>query len=948
MIWPNCWLAPRCHHDMIRKKLIEVDLPLDEINAESRREKLLVHGHPATLHTWWARRPLAACRVVIFASIVDDPSSCPDEFPTEEAQQAERNRLHDIIRNMVKWESTDETKSESRQIQKDARYEIARSIARSYGEKPPNSDDATGILQYLRDKAPTIYDPFAGGGSIPLEAQRLGLRTISSDLNPIAVLINKALIEIPPKLAGRPPINPDTVDVSDRTSWQGTAGLAEDIRYYGNYVRDEALKRIGHLYPKAKLPDGSEATVIAWLWARTIPCPNPACGVAMPLVKSFQISKKPNNQHWTRPIVDYKNKTVTFDVQDNDTGVPKTGTVNRNGATCIACNTASSLSYVRERSKAGHMGEQMIAIVAEGDHKRLFLSPTDMHIRIALSARPNMDSVPQQNIPATTYKVSSTVYGVTHWHQLFTRRQLCILDTFSHLCAEIRTHVMKNGVDKEYANAISMYLALSVDRAVHSSSSYARWHSTGEKVVGVFARQAIPMIWDFAEVNPFSNSSQNWMGHIKWISKVLDRLPHNTNDGMSYQADAAMASYTHKGPVVVTDPPYYDNISYAELSDFFYVWLRPLFWNIYPDMFAGILVPKQEEMIAAPRFKGDDRYESAKDRFEKLMNDALISIRKSGSSEFPTSIFYAYKQQEKKHDGTTSTGWDTMLSALVLSGFQIVGTWPMRTEHVVRSNALTANTLASSIILVCRERSSDARVATRRQFVKELRLELPQALRHMQDGSIAPVDMAQAAIGPGMAIFTRYSKVLDINDNPLQVREALVLINQTLDEISAKQEGDFDVDTRWAVAWFEHYGFGTEGFGAAEILSKAKNTSVSGLVEAGLLESGGGKVRLLRPSELPDDWDPDMDKRFTIWEATHHLIRILDQGEDVAATLMSKMGSKANAARDLAYRLHHICQQKNRPREAYDYNALAQSWPEIARLVRSKHVPPGLKTYDDL
>ena len=922
-------------------------MPLDEINAESRREKSLRHGHPSTLHTWWARRPLAACRAVIFASMVDDPSSCPDEFPTEEAQQAERNRLHDIIRKIVKWESTDESKSKSRHIQNEARYEIARSVARSHGEKPPDSDDLAGILRYLHDKAPTIHDPFAGGGAIPMEAQRLGFASMASDINPVAVLINKALIELPSKFVGMPPVNPDAPDISHgAVSWKGAMGLANDVLYYGNYMRDESLKHIGHLYPKAKLSDGSEATVIAWLWARTVPCSNPACGIPIPLMKSFQISKKPNNSHWTRPIIDRDNKTVSFAVQNHDDGVPKQGTVTRHGVICIACGAASARSYVREESRAGHMSVQMTAIAAEGHRKRLFLSPTDAHMRTALSAKPNKNSIPQQKIPPTTRNVTSTAYGITHWHQLFTERQLMALTTFGDLLADAKAQIIQDGADKEYADVISTYLALSISKTTQGCCSYAWWMPTGEKIAGVFGRQAIPMIWDFAEVNPFSNSSQNWMGHIKWISKILDRLPQDANYGVSRQADASAAIRTGKCPVIITDPPYYDNISYAELSDFFYIWLRYMLYDIYPELFAGILVPKQEEMIAAPRFKVDKQ--SPRDRFERLMGNVLQQIREHSNPEFPSSIFYAYKQQEEEREGRSSTGWDTMLSALISAGFQIVGTWPIRTERAVRLNSMTRNALASSIILVCRERFVDAKVAARRQFVKELRRELPQALRHMQDGSIAPVDMAQAAIGPGMAIFTRYSKVLDINDNPVQVREALTLINQALDEILAKQEGDFDADTRWAVAWFEQYGFDKEEFGVAETLSKAKNTSVSGLVEAGILESGGGKVRLLRPSELPDDWDPDMDKRFTIWEATHHLIRILDQGEDVAATLMSKMGSKANAAKDLAYRLYHICQHKNRSRDAYDYNTLVLSWPEIARLARSQQVSAGLEMYDGL
>ena len=929
---------------MVRKKLIEVDLPLDAINAESKREKSIRHGHPSTLHIWWARRPLAACRAVIFASMVDDPSSCPDEFPTIESQRIERSRLHDIIRKIVKWESTDEREYDSRRIQNEARYEIARSVARSHGEAPPSPDDTDGILRYLKDRAPTIHDPFAGGGSIPLEAQRLGLSAVASDLNPVAVLINKALIELPPKFAGKSPVNPKSADMAKKASWRGAAGLANDIRYYGSYMRDEAFRRIGHLYPKVSLANGCEATVIAWLWARTVPCPNPACGIAMPLITTFQISKKHNNEHWTRPVIDTRAKTVSFVVQNNDDGVPKTGTVNRNGATCIACNTTSPLSYVREQSKAGSMGEQMIAIVSEGTRKRLFLSPTEEHIKAALSAKPNADDIPKQKMPITASLVSGRGYGITHWHELFSQRQLTAHTTLSQSLVKACHLAAENGADPGYIDTICTYLALAIGRNVDSCSEYATWQNVGDKVAHVFSRQAIAMVWDYAEANPFSESTQNWMGNVEWVAKVVERLPQNVNVGKVHQANAAI-TYVNGGPAIVTDPPYYDNISYAEISDYFYVWLRPLLRNVYSDIFASILVPTDEEMIAAPRF------ENTKERFENMMGKTLRLIYEHSNHEFPASIFYAYKQQENDQGSITSTGWDTMLSALVSAGFQIVGTWPMRTERTARSNAMGTNALASSIILVCRVRPPDAPDATRREFVGALRSEILQALIQMQTGNIAPVDLAQASIGPGMAVFTKYGKVLDVNGESISVREALALINQTVDEILAEQEGDFDADTRWAVAWFEQMGFSSGDFGIAETLSKAKNTSVSGMVGAGILESSAGKVRLLRPCELPEDWDPQKDKRFTIWEATHHLVRVLDHGETAAAELMSSLGSAAEAARELAYRLYRTCEQKKRSQEAQDYNALVHSWPEISRLARedtSKRIlPAGMKLHDD-
>ena len=608
-----------------RRKLIEVDLPLDAINAESAREKSIRHGHPSTLHLWWARRPLASCRAVIFASMVDDPLSCEDEFPTPEAQAAERERLHDIIRRLVKWESTDETKPQNVELLAEARWEIARSVARSRNEALPDKEDRDAVLAWLNDNALPIYDPFCGGGSIPLEAQRLGLRAVGSDLNPVAVLITKALIELPHQFRGRPPVNPEadpmgiTVGNGKRAKqvpWRGAAGLADDIRYYGRWMRERAWERIGHLYPTAKLPDDGEATVIAWLWARTVPCPNPACGMNMPLMKTFQLSTKSGNQHWTRPTVNREEKTVSFTVQADANSVPDKETVNRNGATCIACNGVVPLEYVRERARAGEMGEVMTGIVAEGNRKRLFLSPTDEHIQVAASAQPDWKPIGNLSDDASDFRVQA--YGITRWHQLFTERQLTGLTTFSELMPEVREKLTQQGVDIDYANAVCTYLALGMSRNANSCSSSSRWQNSGDFVAGVFARQVISTLWDFAETNLFSASTQNWMGQVEWVAEVVANLPADVNSGEARQADAATTIHAKEGPVIVTDPPYYDNIGYADLSDFFYVWLRPLMRDIHPNLFGGIQVPKQEEMIASR-----SRFENPRERFEGLLKQTL-------------------------------------------------------------------------------------------------------------------------------------------------------------------------------------------------------------------------------------------------------------------------------------------------------------------------------------
>ena len=918
-----------------RKKLIEVDLPLDEINAESSREKSIRHGHPSTLHIWWARRPLAACRAVIFASMVDDPSECTDEFPDEASQRIERERLHDIIKRLVKWENSSDS-----DMLAEARYEIARSFARSRGGNAPT--EPAEVLQYLNDNALPIYDPFAGGGSIPLEAQRLGLRAVASDLNPIAVLINKALIELPPKFNGKPPVNPEADPMGmttgkskgrgknrkpDQVAWRGAAGLADDIRYYGLKMREMAWDQIGHLYPKAKLPDGSEATVIAWLWARTIPCPNPVCGIPMPLLTTFQLSKKKGNEHWTKPVIDRETNTVSFIVQNQGDDIPLERTViqNGNGAVCVACNGTVTHAYIREQSTAGNMDEQMIGIVAEGDRKRLFLSPTGEQVQASSYAIPRWR--PNQVLPERALGIAVQGYGFTKWHQLFTERQLTALASFSDLVPKVRNLIVERGASSEYAEAVCTYLALAIGRVASSGSSHARWQNSGDKVAGVFAMPTIPMVWDFAEVNPFSSSTQNWTTQIEWVSKVLERLPNSINDGEVHQADASSTIHAKNGPVIVTDPPYYDNISYAELSNFFYVWLRPLLRDIYPDLFAGILVPIQEEMIAAPRF------ENPRERFEELMEKTLNLIRSRCSSEFPSSIFYAYKQQEEQRGGRTSTGWETMLTALVNAGFQIVGTWPMRTERTGRSRQIGSNALASSVILVCRPRPEDAPVSTRRQFLNELENHLPDALDHLtREGHIAPVDLAQAAIGPGMEIYSKYVRVETISGEPVPVRDALIEINRVIAEYHRREQGELDSASQFCIEWLSEYAYAEGVYDQASSLARAKNVAVEGMSR--VLTFRHGMVRLLPP----DEYSPVSQLPIggiTAWEGcfrmAYHLNVNREDGEGIngAAKVAQAMGSNADSIERLARILYDHYDTKNDSQNAVLFNNLATSWQDI-------------------
>ena len=916
-----------------RRKLIEVDLPLDAINAESAREKSIRHGHPSTLHLWWARRPLAACRAVIFASLVDDPVDFPEEFPDADAQAAERERLHYLIRRLVVWENSSDAN-----LLAEARYEIARSVARSHDEAAPTEPAA--VLDYLNRQAKPIYDPFCGGGSIPLEAQRLGLRAVGSDLNPVAVLITKALIELPPKFANRPPANPDADPMGmtvgkgrnqKQVPWRGASGMADDIRYYGRKMREMAWERIGHLYPKAKLPDGGEATVIAWLWARTVPCPNPACGVAMPLMRTFQLSTKNNNQHWTKPVIDRKSKSISFTVQNHDSGMSDGGTVNRNGATCIACNGAVKLGYVREQGRAGNLSEQMSSIVAEGNRKRVFISPTREHIETATEAEP--DWRPHGTLPKQARSISVQIYGFTEWNQLFTQRQLTTLTIFNDLIHEMHSLIQEGGALKHYADAICTYLALIVDKSANGNSSFATWDKQTQKIPGVFGRQGIPMVWDFAEANPFSMSTQSWIGHVELVAKSVEHTPPYLVDGWAHQADASTTIHAQDGPIIVTDPPYYDNIHYADSSDFFYPWLRRALQGTYPDLFAGIVTPKNEEMIAS-RF----RFEDPRGHFEHSLNKTLALVKARCTSEFPSSIFYAYKQKEEEREGITSTGWETMLTALVNAGFQIVGTWPMRTESVAHLKK-SVNALASSVVLVCRPRPDDAPNATRGDFMDALARELPSALQHLtRESHIAPVDLRQAAIGPGMAVYSRYDSVTTLAGEPVTVRQALAAINDAVAAFLEQQAGQLDAESRFCLDWLQAHPGGQGNYGLAEDLARAYNMSIEDRLarEHRLLTSGQGQVTLLGI----DDYDetrsyPRAGEDVTAWEACHRMAWHMQPGEDGrgaqgCVAVAQHAGDRLDDVERLARILYDIYDRRNDSRRAVAFNSVVTAWPNIA------------------
>ena len=901
------------------KKLIEVALPLEAINAEAAREKSIRHGHPSTLHLWWARRPLAAARAVIWSSLVDDPSAHPELYPTEEAQNAERQRLFGILEKLVKWENSNDP-----EVLAAAKAEILRST---------------------NNNPPALLDPFAGGGAIPLEAQRLGLEAHAHDLNPVAVMINKAMIEIPPRFAGQAPVNPDSrTRLDGAAGWQGAQGLAADVQYYGEWMKREAFRRIGHLYPKVKVPHelgGGEATVIAWIWARTVKCPNPACGCEMPLASTFVLSKKKGNEAWVKPITEGNN--VHFEVQYGK--CPKEYESFKVGRSavfkCPCCGEITTDAYVKQHGKAHEMGSQLMAIVGEGKHGRIYLSP-DVEQTIAADV-PAPESYPSGAMPENPRWFSPPAFGMTDYSDLFTNRQLTALTTFSSLVSEAQTKAEADAVAagvvndhialsaggsgaRAYGEAVGVYLSFGVSRLTDICNALCRWEVSKTQVRNLFGRQAIPMLWDYAENNVFAGAAGDYTTSLGSIVKVLERFNSNI-PGVAKQFDA-QSDCGLRNIMVSTDPPYYDNIGYADLSDFFYIWLRQSLQNIYPKLFRTMLVPKAEELVATPyRFEGST--EKARDFFEDGMLHTCQQIYQYAREDIPVTIYYAYKQNDTDKDSkTASTGWETMLSAIIRAGFSITGTWPMRTELANRPVSSGTNALASSIVLVCRKRPAEAPQTTRRGFIAELKRELRPALQKLQRSNIAPVDLAQSAIGPGMGVYSRYGRVLEADGSAMTVRSALQIINQELDVYFNEQDGELDANSRFCVDLYTQNAFNNLKFGDADTLARAKNTSVAALAAKGVLSAEKGIVRLLTREELPEKVDT---REESIWLLCQQLTRAMETGgvEACAQIVAPMLGSNAERAKDLAYRLYTLAERKGWTQEGYAYNALVVAWREI-------------------
>jgi putative DNA methylase len=890
------------------KKLIEVALPLEAINRESAREKEpFTRKHPRGLHIWWARRPLTAARAVLFAQLVDDPSAHPELFPTEAAQRRERERLHSLIGRLVVWEN-----SWDDELFEEARAEILKS--------------SNGAL-------PSILDPFAGGGTIPLEAQRLGLEARASDLNPVAVLINRALIEIPPKQAGGTPVFPGLAESTFR-DWHGAEGLVADVRAYGEWLLSEAGAVLAPSYPRVALPGGGLARAIGWIWARTVICPNPACRLDLPLVRSWWLSKKKGKEAYVAASLagDPQAKSgfsVRFEVQHTKVGGPlaaEDGTVDRLGATCMACSSPVSFAHVRSEGRAGRLGQRLLATVAEGHRTRVYVSPDETQELAAQVATP--DDVPEALIPLQALGFRVQAYGMTKWTDLFTARQLLALATLNELVPVARRKVLSDGGSEAYSDAIATYLGLAISRYADLCNTICSWNQTNENVRALFSRQAIPMTWDFVEANPLGP-----IGPAGPIESVCNSI----YVGLGVQGGASQASATavdFSGAVISTDPPYYDNIGYSDLSDFFYVWLRKSLRDVHPDLLSTVLVPKADELVANP-YRHDGKG-GAKAFFEQGFMQVFARARATASRDYPITVYYAFKQSESDYGGEASTGWETLLEGMIQNGWEITSTWPIRSERAARAVGLGANALASSIVLSLRPRPAGGATTDRRGFIADLEAELPEALRRLQQGQIAPVDLPQAAIGPGMAVFSRYAAVLEPDGSRMPVRAALARINEMLDQVLNEQEGEFDAASRFGIAWYRQHGYQVGPFGDADNLARARNTSVDAMDRQGILTARAGSVQLIKPSELAPDYDVIADAHTSNWESLHHLMRILEgdgvapAGDFLRAALSRVDGAvDADLVKELAHLLFRLAEGAGRTQDALSFNGLVTSWPEI-------------------
>jgi putative DNA methylase len=886
-------------------KLVEVALPLEEISLACRRDKDRKTGTIKNVHKWFAPMPTPAWRALLFASLVDDPGD-PDG----------RAALLEVIKELV---------PDNGGAPSEAVLAKANALIR----------EATG------GDLPTVYDPFCGGGSTLIEAQRLGLPAAGSDLNPVPVLITRVLTELVPKVAGRPALIGDTARLKGITGGP-IDGFLADCRHYAERVRDEVWAEIGHLYPPA--PGGG--TVIAWLWARTVTCPNPACRAVAPLVSSFWLSKKKGAETWIDPVPQGPGQPVRFDVRTGAGGPPRATKLGRGGNfRCATCSEPVPEGHVKAEGKARRLGTQLLAVAVDSPTGRRYLAPAEAGAVPAI-ARPS--DVPAIDQPDYARWFSSPAYGLREFADLFTNRQLVAMSAFADTVAKVSDWVRTDGGDDDQATAVASVLGLCVSKLAMSHSTQGRLEPpSGTSNGGIhpaFSRQALPMVWDFAELNPFSSLAGDWLGQLTSTAQALRTLPNVKSAAVTFKADAREGGSKVGTPMLLaTDPPYFAQIGYADLSDFFYLWLRRALRGVHSDLFATVATPKAAELIAASyRHGGKD---AATKYFIKGFTEVFANLRTAARPDLPMLVVYAHRQEESSDDGLTSTAWDAMLSAILASGLRIVGTWPIHATTANRQIGQGTNALASYVVLVCRPQEQGAKVVDLPTFRAALRAELPRAIRKLQEGAISSIDLGQATLGPGMAIFSHYRRVLDpMTGQGMSVGSALEVISQVQGEVLDEFVGDLDPWTRWAMAWYRDNGFADGTFDAAEKLCKTTNTSLVGLVRAGIVRARGGIVTLIGRDALDEGWTVEDDDRFTVWELVSHLVARLTGGggEQAAAELLREGKTHADEARNLAYWLSLTAAAKSRAKDTLDFDALVTSWPQIARLAeKARVVAPG-------
>ncbi len=898
-----------------KKKLIEVALPLAKINDESAREKAIRHGHPTTLHLWWARRPLSSARAIIWASLVDDPSSNPEKFESVEAQDQERKRLFGILEKLVPWEA-----GSNPQIIEEARREIINSCG--------------GVI-------PTIIDPFGGGGTIALEAGRLGVPAVTGDLNPVAVLIQRAMFDILGRFINRRPISNQARSQSLMTDHFN--GLAEDVEQYGKILCDRVKQRVGHLY-QGKSNLSFEELPIAWLWVRTLPSPDPSSTARVPLAGSWQVkNRKGKETVWVKAEIDASSNSTRYSIRQG--GESDAGTLNRAKGVCLATGTLISNDYIRDQGAKGELGYEVYCRIHDGTRSREYRAPEEEDTALGtVDLQPAW--VPEGLMSTHPQYMGCPRYGIDEWKKLFLPRQLMTISAFVEELVDIQEQIkndalevgmeegapLRNGGDGAvaYSEAVTTYLAFALDRCVDRWNTLSAWDSTTEKTAHLFRMHAFQMTWTFSEVNPFARTAGGWVGQVELIAKVIRNLP-NVKVKTS-QIDALSNIRSSGTTVLCTDPPYYDNVPYSDLSDFFYVFLRKTLGKIWPDETATISTPKMQELVADQVRHGSK--DSAKKFFEKGLGDVLRVAKENAHPDFPATIYYAFKSTDESETGTSSTGWSTFLQGLIDGGWTVIRTWPVRTEMTNGLKTLK-NMLASSVVLVCRPRQSSAVLGTRADFISILRNELPAAIALLQQENIAAVDLAQSAIGPGISIFSQFARVIEADGSTMNVSVALSLINEVLNEVLSGVESEFDRETRFALTWYEQYGLAVGPYGEADSLSRAKDTSVEKVVRSGIGVSQAAKFNLLGIDGTESKWDPRADKTLTVWEATHNLIARLGDSEIHAANLYSLLGPGfADQAKQLAYLLYSVAVGKSRDKDAFNYNMLVTAWPEIEKLAR--------------